>query len=100
MPYIKRLANEAAELASDRRGSATLSTALWFGGVALALAVLTAPLLQGGVEYYAQYRAFGIDQVRTGSVGDAKRFTYRKSVLSRDAKIICDPGSLKSCIAR
>lgn len=87
-------------LLANRSGSATVQTALLFGGIALAVAVLAAPMLQGAAGYYAQNRAFGIDRVMTGGVAKGERVTIRKSVLSGEAQVICDAASAKSCVSR
>jgi hypothetical protein len=86
--------------AANRSGTATVQTALLFGGIALAAAVLAAPLLQGAAGYYAQNRAFGIDRVMTGGIAKGERVTIRKSVLSGEAQVICDAANAKSCVSR
>ena len=61
----------------------SLQLAVFFSAVALAAALLSAPLLDRAAETYAENRAFGIDRVITGSV-EGKRYTIRKSVLDND----------------
>jgi hypothetical protein len=81
-------------------GSSATQTALLFGGIALAVAVLAAPMLQAGANYYAQNRAFGIDRVMTGGVAKTERVTVRRSVLDGGSQGICDPAKGKSCPSR
>ena len=64
-------------------GGATLQSALLFGAVAMALAVLVTPQLQQAADIYAENKALGIDRVITGSVEKKRTYTIRKSVLDK-----------------
>ena len=64
-------------------GGATLQSALLFGAVAMALAVLVTPQLQHAADIYAENKALGIDRVITGSVEKKRTYTIRKSVLDK-----------------
>ncbi len=80
------MADRLAKFFTDNDGNSTVKTALLFGAVAVAISVLAAPALQNATKLYAENRAFGIDQVMTGSVKKPKRYIVRKSVLSGDAE--------------
>ena len=84
----------------ERSGIVDTQTALLIAGVSLAVAVLAAPVLQGAVDSYAQYRTLGIDRVLTGSVGDNRRLTIRNSVLTQTPVVLCDTKSRQSCVNR
>lgn len=77
-------------------GSSSVQSAMLFGAVAMALAVLGAPFLQGAAQYYAQNRALGIDRVMTGSV-EKGSYTVRRSVLSETPVTICDSRNAAAC---
>ena len=76
---------------------ASVQAALLFGAVAMALAVLAAPMLQSATAFYAENRAFGIDRVMTGSIEKGKRHTVRHSVLDAKPGHACVDKSTASC---
>lgn len=94
---VRQFLDRNKGLWSDRRGVMETQTALLFAGISLAVAVLAAPLLQGAVERYAQYRALGVDRVLTGSVSSGPRLTIRRSVLQEKPTVICGAGSRQVC---
>lgn len=80
------MAMKIRKFARDKSGSTTLKSALLFGAVAMALSVLTAPLLHDATESFSENNSFGIDRVLTGSVADtgtkSEKYLIRRSVLS------------------
>ena len=62
-------------------GESTIKMAAFFGALAVVVALVGAPMLDKASKEYADNRAFGIDQVITGSIEKSKRYTIRKSVL-------------------
>lgn len=87
-------------MGSDTSGGATVQTALLFGAVGLGMAVLVAPVLQDAAHYYAENRAFGIDRVITGTVGDpaTNKYRVRRSVISDQVEIICNGRVSSDCV--
>ena len=73
----------AGNFIKNTYGGATLQSALLFGAVAIALAVLVTPQLQQAADVYAENKALGIDRVITGSVEKKRTYTIRKSVLDK-----------------
>jgi len=59
----------------------TFQFAVFFGALAIVLAVVGVPILDKAAEEYAENRSFGIDQVITSSIEKSKRRSVRKSVL-------------------
>lgn len=71
-------------------GFGALRIVLLFGSAAVALALILVPIIQGvsGSGLY-QARTAGIDQIDTGSLGYAKRYTIHRSVLQNDPRAVC-----------
>ena len=83
--------------ASDNSGETTIRMALLLGGVAIAAAVVSAPLLDRASQTYAENGAFGIDRVLTGSIEKSKRYTIRKSVLEEEPTLVCGNANEPDC---
>lgn len=69
-----------------------LRVVLLFGSVAVALALILAPILDNGVDHYlARSDAVqGIDMMRTGTIGTrSTTYTIRKSVLQAGPNSVC-----------
>ena len=61
-----------------------MQSALLFGGIGIAMALLLAPQLRDASERYAVDQSMGIDRTMTGSIGrdvEGKHYVIRKSVL-------------------
>ena len=91
------LSSRASRFSNHAGGGASVQAALLFGAVAMALAVLAAPMLQSATEFYAENRAFGIDRVMTGSIAKGKRHTVRHSVLDVQNSGLCADKLSASC---
>ena len=78
-------------------GETSLRTALLLSGIALLLAVVSAPMLDKASKTYAENRAFGIDRVMTGSVQKGERKTVRKSIFWEGEKVVCDTAKGDTC---
>ena len=78
-------------------GEMTIRMALLLGGVAIAVSVVAAPLLESASQSYADNKSFGIDRILTGSINDAKRYTIRKSVLQEDTTLVCGNANEQDC---
>ena len=85
------------ELYADERGDGPVQMTLLVGGVALAVAVLSAPLLDRASKQFASARSQGVDQILTGSIGTSKRYTVRRSVLEPGEVRICRDGATSNC---
>ena len=79
--YQKQILDAVKTFGGDRSGQSTVQMAAFFGALAVVVALVGAPLLDKASKEYADNRAFGIDQVITGSIEKSKRYTVRKSVL-------------------
>ena len=66
-----------------KSGESSVQLAAFFGALAVLVALVSTPFLDKASQSYAENRSFGIDQVVTGSVKKAKRYTIRKSVLDK-----------------
>ena len=66
-----------------RSGESSIQLAAFFGALAVLVALVSTPFLDQASKSYAENKAFGIDQVVTGSVKKTKRYTIRKSVLDK-----------------
>ena len=62
-------------------GEGSVQVAVYFGAMALAMALVGVPVLNKASREYADNQAYGIDQTVTGSIDKPKRYTIRKSVL-------------------
>lgn len=93
----RQLIEVAKLFIGNNRGETPIRTTMWLGAVGLGLAVLAAPLLDSASRKYAENRAFGIDRVLTGSVGNSKRYTVRKSVLQSGETRICENRNSEDC---
>ncbi len=82
---------------SDQRGDGPIQMTLLVGGVALAVSVLAAPLLDSASKRFASSGAYGVDQILTGSINKKRRYTVRKSVLEPGEIRICQDGSYGQC---
>ncbi|MCC0021157.1 MAG: hypothetical protein H6888_08775 [Nitratireductor sp.] len=81
---LSRLVKFACRFRDDARGGAAMQSALLFGGIGIAMALLLAPQLRDASERYAVDQSMGIDRTMTGSIGrdvEGKRYVIRKSVL-------------------
>lgn len=76
------MAMKFSKFARNTSGNITLKSALLIGAIAMALSVLTAPLLQDATESFTENSAMGIDRVLTGSVSKTEKYLIRRSVLS------------------
>jgi hypothetical protein len=79
-----RLVKSARRFGNDVRGGAAMQSALLFGGIGVAMALLLAPQLRDASERYAMDHSMGIDRTMTGSIdrdAQSKRYVIRKSVL-------------------
>lgn len=93
----QKSSGRATRFSNHAGGGASVQAALLFGAVAMALAVLAAPMLQSATAFYAENRAFGIDRVMTGSIEKGKRHTVRHSVLDAKPGHACADKSTASC---
>lgn len=85
--------------AADRGGNTSVQTAMLFGAVAVALAVLVAPLLHSAANQIADTRALGIDRVITGSI-EKNSYRVNRSVLSEKPVTICGGRISEHCNAQ
>lgn len=84
MNVVKKLFASISEFRFNRSGGATMQSALLFGAVGLALAVLLTPQLKSASDYYAENRALGVDRVITGAIEKKiQRRIVRRSVLDK-----------------
>ena len=93
----RQLIEMAKLFAGNDRGETPIRTTMWLGAVGLGLAVLVAPLLDSASRKYAENKSFGIDRVLTGSIGNSKRYTVRKSVLQQGEVRICEDRNAEDC---
>ncbi|MEM9279638.1 MAG: hypothetical protein AAGA76_13795, partial [Pseudomonadota bacterium] len=74
------------EFGKSQSGESSVQLAAFFSALAVAVALMSAPMLNHASKQYAENRALGIDNVITGSVEKTKRYTVRKSVLDEFPK--------------
>jgi len=74
----------------EEAGIGVLRAALLFGSVAVALALLVAPMVdQGSRSYALGGNAAGLDAMSTGSVRQGSGYTVRRSVLQPSPNSVC-----------
>ena len=84
MIVISKLFASISAFRSNHNGGATMQSALLFGAVGLALAVLLTPQLKSASDYYAENKSLGVDRVITGALEKSvQRRIVRKSVLDK-----------------
>ena len=71
--------------------SSAMRTALLFGSVAVALALILTPIIDRGAGSVMANHAVSteLDRIATGSVNDAKTYTIRRSVLQSSPESVC-----------
>lgn len=71
--------------------SSAMRTALLFGSVAVALALILTPIIDRGAGSVMAKHAVSteLDRIATGSVNDAKVYTIRRSVLQSSPDSVC-----------
>jgi hypothetical protein len=74
---------------SGGAGMGILRIALLFGSVAIALALILTPLLDGETRYADGGQPFGVDDEATGSIGKGNTYTIRRSVLQSTPDAVC-----------
>lgn len=84
-----QIAQPSRSYRAARAGVGLLRITLLFGSIAVALAMIAVPLLEGNDrEHGAAFHPAGVDIVTTGSVGQGG-YTVRRSVLQRSSDAVC-----------
>jgi hypothetical protein len=85
------LDREESALGINLSDSSAVRTALLFGSAAVAFALILTPFLNWGAEKAAvqQVAAQRLDYTTTGSVGQTRQYTLRRSVLQSSPGSVC-----------
>lgn len=83
------IAQPSRSFRAARAGVGLLRITLLFGSIAVALAMIAVPLLEGNDRQHgAAFHPAGVDMVTTGSIGQGT-YTVRRSVLQRSSDTVC-----------
>lgn len=92
------LHRSALRFAGDQHGGLAMRAALAFAAAGLALGLFGAPAMEMATTRLAENHVLDVDEVTTGSVTPASRYTIRKSVLSEQPQFLCDTRMSKACL--
>lgn len=97
----KQFKRNLKSFVANKRGEFAMQSALMFGALAVAGALLAAPLLDKASKEFAYYQPLGIDPITTASTGSGnskpKKYVVRRSVLNGNEIVRCKSSVGASC---